>query len=253
MTIDWITVSAQIINFLFLVWLLKHFLYQPVIRTIERREQHIADRLTVAQERERLAEEKAHNHQHKVEELERTREQFFTKAKHDAEKTKRQMLDEARDEVTVTRKHWQRQTIQEKEEFLRNLQRQAADIIQVIARKTLADLANAGLEEQIAHCFIQRLKALNDKDFRKALRQSSAPVIIVSAFELSAATRGRLTRAVHEHLAEGVEVEYDESPQLVCGIELTAEGRRLSWNSDDYLEQLNDRVEEVLASARATG
>ena len=37
MQIDWITVSAHIVNFLILVWLLKRFLYRPVIRAMDRR------------------------------------------------------------------------------------------------------------------------------------------------------------------------------------------------------------------------
>ncbi|MER2603590.1 MAG: F0F1 ATP synthase subunit B, partial [Candidatus Competibacter phosphatis] len=31
MQIDWFTVAAQIVNFLLLVWLLKRFLYRPVL------------------------------------------------------------------------------------------------------------------------------------------------------------------------------------------------------------------------------
>jgi large-conductance mechanosensitive channel len=36
--IDWFTVVAQVINFLILVWLLKHFLYQPILDAIDARE-----------------------------------------------------------------------------------------------------------------------------------------------------------------------------------------------------------------------
>jgi len=253
MAIDWITVSAQIVNFLILVWLLKRFLYQPVMRAMARRERRIADRLEDAETRERSAEEKAHDHQRKIDELERMRDGLVADAKLEAEHEKRHMLDEARDEAAEARKNWQRQTNQEKEEFLKNLQKQAADTIQVIAKKTLADLANAELEEQMVHSFIQQLKSLDDEEFRMALRQSSTPVSVVSAFELPTSTRARLTRAIHEHLVEGIEVEYDQSPDLLCGIELNAEGRRLGWNLDDYLDQLSGRVEEVLSPARATG
>ena len=34
MSIDWITVLAQIGNFLVLVWLLKRFLYKPILKGI---------------------------------------------------------------------------------------------------------------------------------------------------------------------------------------------------------------------------
>jgi hypothetical protein len=42
MLIDWFTVGAQIVNFLILVWLLKHFLYKPILNAIDAREKRIA-------------------------------------------------------------------------------------------------------------------------------------------------------------------------------------------------------------------
>jgi F-type H+-transporting ATPase subunit b len=38
MLIDWFTVAAQAINFLILVWLLKRFLYKPVLNAVDARE-----------------------------------------------------------------------------------------------------------------------------------------------------------------------------------------------------------------------
>ena len=42
MPIDWFTVVAQAINFLILVWLLKRFLYKPILHAIDEREKGIA-------------------------------------------------------------------------------------------------------------------------------------------------------------------------------------------------------------------
>ena len=42
MLIDWFTVGAQVLNFLILVWLLKHFLYKPILNAIDAREKRIA-------------------------------------------------------------------------------------------------------------------------------------------------------------------------------------------------------------------
>ena len=38
MLVDWFTVVAQVVNFLILVWLLKRFLYKPILRAIDERE-----------------------------------------------------------------------------------------------------------------------------------------------------------------------------------------------------------------------
>ena len=45
MEINWTTFTAQIINFLVLAWLLKRFLYGPIVRAMDKREQKLAERL----------------------------------------------------------------------------------------------------------------------------------------------------------------------------------------------------------------
>lgn len=252
MAIDWITVSAQIVNFLILVWLLKHFLYQPVIRAMERREIRITERLNEAQVRESLADEKIRDYQGKSEELGRRRNEILDKARADAEQQKKGMLEEARAEVAETREHWQLQVNQEKEEFLANLRHQAVSTIQNIARKALVNLADAELEERIIHVFLERLKSL-DKDERKALSDTAEPMRITTSFEPDPTMRGRLTRAIHEYLAENIEIEYIQSPDLICGIELTGRGRSLRWNLADFTEELTARIDEAFSPTEPVG
>ncbi len=48
MLIDWFTVVAQIVNFLILVWLLKRFLYKPILDALDAREKKIAKELADA-------------------------------------------------------------------------------------------------------------------------------------------------------------------------------------------------------------
>ena len=48
MPIDWFTVVAQILNFLVLVWLLKRFLYRPVLDAVERRQERVRKSLSEA-------------------------------------------------------------------------------------------------------------------------------------------------------------------------------------------------------------
>ncbi|MGD8939774.1 MAG: F0F1 ATP synthase subunit B [Gammaproteobacteria bacterium] len=254
MTVDWITVSAQIINFLVLVWLLKRFLYEPVIRAMDRREQRIAEQLQAAQEREQQALAQQQQYQDKAAQLDRQREELISKAQQQAEEEKRQLLDQAREEVNEKQKQWQGQAEQDKEEFLKILRKKSTEAIQAISRKALSDLANAELEEQVIASFITRLKSL-DKDSRNALARAvagaSEPLRIHSAFELDSTTRARITRAVHEYIAEGIDTQYSGSPELLCGIELSGGGQRLSWNLADYLRELNTRVEDAFTSVQS--
>ncbi|MEO5958542.1 MAG: F0F1 ATP synthase subunit B, partial [Opitutaceae bacterium] len=49
MLIDWFTVGAQVLNFLILVWLMKRFLYKPILNAIDAREKKISAELADAE------------------------------------------------------------------------------------------------------------------------------------------------------------------------------------------------------------
>ena len=59
MLIDWFTVVAQVVNFLILVWLLKRFLYKPILDAIDAREKRIASELADADAKKAAAEQTA--------------------------------------------------------------------------------------------------------------------------------------------------------------------------------------------------
>ena len=55
MQIDWTTFALEIINFLVLVWILKRFLYRPVLDTLARRRAGVEHTLAEARETEARA------------------------------------------------------------------------------------------------------------------------------------------------------------------------------------------------------
>ena len=48
MGIDTFTLVAQIINLVILIWLLKRFLYTPILKAVDARQAKIAERLNTA-------------------------------------------------------------------------------------------------------------------------------------------------------------------------------------------------------------
>jgi len=81
MLIDWFTVVAQIINFLILVFLLKHFLYGRIINAIDQREGRITSRLEDAEIQRREAENEAAMFKLKNQDFDSQREEMISNAK----------------------------------------------------------------------------------------------------------------------------------------------------------------------------
>src|ERR1700677_1345490 len=106
MLIDWFTVGAQALNFLILVWLMKHFLYKPVLHAIDTREKLIAGELADANTKKAEAQKDRDEFQHKNQEFDQQRAALLSKATDDAKVERQRLLDEARkaaDALTVKR------------------------------------------------------------------------------------------------------------------------------------------------------
>ena len=253
MQVDWLTVAAQIVNFLILVWLLQRFLYAPVMQAMERREQRIRDRLREAEEKKDEAEAEARRHRERQNELERRREQILEEARESAEEERRSMEQAARDEVEARKRDWLAHVERQRDEFFRELSRRAGEQFFRLARKAMADLADAALEDQVAGRFASQLEEL-EPDTRKRLAHAAAEagaVEIRSRFDLAPETKRRLTRAVHENLSGEAEVAYERNDDLLCGIELRVGSQVLDWSLRGYLEDLEEAMDERVSSVLA--
>jgi F-type H+-transporting ATPase subunit b len=252
MQIDWLTVGAQIVNFLVLVWLLQRFLYGPITRAMDRRERRIAERLLEAERKKEEAETEASAYREKQEELEKQRESFMAQARASAEEEGKSLEREAREDIEYRKREWMRQLEAQREAFLRDLRRRSTEEFYALARRALADLANADLEEQIALGFVARLEGL-DQEVKEKIRRGCAEAggvaTIHSRFELTANAKRHITKVLHEQIDEGLRVEYETRKEDACGVLLKAGGQTVAWSLDSYLDGFEKAVAEQLSVA----
>lgn len=254
MQIDWLTVAAQIVNFLVLVWLLKRFLYGPITAAMARREARIAERLSDAAAKQARAEAEAERYRQMQAELEATREHLLGEARDAAEQERKALGQEARETIQARKQEWLRQLASERATVLRDLRHRSTEAFYTLARRTLDDLAGAELEDQIARGFARQLAGLDDEaaaEIAEAARRADGRIRIHSRFGLGPDARQGIARALDGRLAAASEIDYAEDPGLACGIMLEAGSRRLSWSFASYLDGFEAAVEKELAGAGA--
>ena len=250
MLIDWFTVCAQIVNFLVLVALLKHFLYGPIIRAMDAREQTIAGRLAEAEQNAAAARAAERLFQEKNREIAEKTAGMLAMAKQDADARRAELIDHARLEVITLKTGWQGAVHREQEAFVRHLRQMAGRQIYAISRCVLTDLSSANLEACTVDVFLSHLRDLAPADrqkFAEAVQATDAALTVRSAFPLSRALQDRLTAAVNDTIASGALVDFETVPDLIMGIELKTRGRKISWNLENYLTILETRARAALA------
>jgi F-type H+-transporting ATPase subunit b len=118
-----------------------------------------------------------------------------------------------------------------------------------ITRKALTDLATTSLEERMGEVFDRRLRELNGQAknvLGEALKKNSEPALIRSTFDLPAAQRAAIQNALNETFSADIHIRFETSPDLVSGIELSANGQKVGWSIADYLASLEKGVGELL-------
>jgi F-type H+-transporting ATPase subunit b len=243
--INWFTVIAQIVNFLILVFLLKYFLYDRVIRAMDQREQKIQERLQEAEEKKQEAEQEARSYLEKNRDFDRKREEMLAQAKNEADARRKELTEKARLAVNNLRSVWLETIQRDKKSFVQDLRKMAGNQVYTIARKAFRDLADEDVEEKTINAFLVHLNAMSKKT-REALatsiKESKNEVIVRSAFEIPAKMREKITGALHREIADGIQVRYEPALDLIMGIELKTRGRKIAWSLQDYLDTLEEHA-----------
>ena len=250
MLIDWFTVTAQVINFLVLVYLLKRFLYGPIIRAMDQREKRIALRLEEGQKKKDEAQQEMALYQKKNRDLDNQREEKLFRIKEEAEARRKELINEARNEVDAIRARWHGAIQREKDAFLQDLRQRAGKQTCAIARRVLKDLANVDLERHIIRVFIERLRNLDDQErtaLNESIRKSGQRINLRSAFEIPQEMAREIAAVLQNQGADPLDLQLEISSEVICGIELKVYGRKIAWSLEDYLEALEDEFVEALA------
>jgi F-type H+-transporting ATPase subunit b len=253
MDINWFTVIAQVLNFFILVWLLKRFLYKPILKAIDEREDKIAAQLKAAELKKSEAEKEQEDFQEKNDKFDKEKKDRLAKVVAEADDERKKLMDQAREEAHVL---WEKlaataKSKQHDEQLDRNQKIQKE--VLAVSRKVLIDLASLGLEEQLNQTFIKRLQAMKGdelKEFKKAFSKTKDPLLIKSALAVSAKQQKELKLIVNKMLAAEASVKFEVTPALIGGIELSTQDFKLAWSISEYLSDFEKSISKASKSEK---
>ncbi len=249
MSIDWFTLTAQVVNFLILLALLKRFLFGPLRNIMDKREEKVTSRLEEARQKLNEAEEKSQRYEQKLSQFEEEKDELMREAREIAEEKKMEMLHEARKEIDELHENWEASLEAEKETFFSELHRQTSKKIIELLDRLINDLANSSLEEQTVNKFIEQLKNMNKKDKKHALHSAldygEGELVVSSSFELKDNQQEEIKNILRDVFVAEVNCSFSVNSNLGFGIEIRAEGWKMGWNARIYLEDLKQDIDDL--------
>lgn len=250
MLFDWFTIIAQIVNFLILMFLLRRFLYRPILNTMAAREQRIAALLEEAEQKRKEAENERLHFAAKNEEWQENLAERQSELELSIEGWRKDALRDARQNTDRTLNDWAKSVEDHKANFLSDLHQFTVWKTYAIARRAIEDLAGVDLETQMIHAFLENIKRqnLNLAKLATGARQENGTLLkIRSAFALSSPMKEQLQESFQHHFQNRVNLQYENEPNLISGIELVGEsGYTAAWNLSRYLETLQTELDQQI-------
>jgi len=247
--IDYFTTLSQIVNFLILVLLLKHFLYAPVLKLMNERERLIASRLEEVEEKRRAAEKEAETYQKKRQEISAEHEEMLIKAKEDAKKFRTDLEKKAEAEVERSKADWYESVESQKKAFLNDLRERTGRQVYAICRRVLRDLADEPLERQMIRTFVERLEGMDDSEkeaFKEFYKFPEQLIVVRSAFEIPEDVQEKIKAVLRDRTEAEVRVHFEIDDDLISGIEMSARNAEISWSIAGYLDSLEADFSRVI-------
>lgn len=239
MELNWSTVVLEILNFLVLVWILKRFLYQPVLDVIARRRAGIEKTLADAVTRQADAESLQKRYEGRLAEWDRERQQARVDLTRelDAERARRladlqTKLTQEREKLRVAEERRQADVLRELEETaLQHAARFSTQLLQQAAgpelEGRLVDLAIAGLTA---------LPATRVAGLRNSYGKPPAAIRVASAFPLPDDQRERLGQVLADVAGPDMPQHFEQDSALLAGVRITIGAWILGINLQDELK-----------------
>ncbi len=248
MSIDWVTVLAQIANFLVLLWLLKRFLYRPILDGIDAREAEISKRMAAAEQAQQEAKAAENQYVKQRAQLVSEQDALLEKALAATEDQRDDLLAAARVKLEQEQQDWRKHLEHERQAFNTRLQQSGSDALLRLTRKALHDLADETLEDAIVRHIGKQLQPMVGELRQAAADSKKAQVTTRDA--LAKDTQALLQSEVQQWLPD-VALSFATDAQQAPGLIMQVGGAQVAWTTDSYMDELAELLTQHAASAAA--
>ncbi len=224
MELNWSTFVLEIINFLVLVWILKRFLYQPVLDVIARRREGIEKRLGDAEAVHAEAETLQKQYEGRIADWERERQaaREALAAEIGAERERR--LSELQASLEQEREKAWTGEARRAEQTLRKMEENALAQGSRFATRLLEQAAGRELEIRLIELLISELAELPEDQvagLRNHIRDNPETVFIASAYPLAEEQQREMQRALQAITGPDADVRFEQDGDLIAGARVT--------------------------------
>ena len=239
MEFNWTTFLLEVVNFLLLVWLLKRFLYRPVLDIIEKRRQVIGEELARAARVQEEVDTAKREYAERVARWEDQERQAKESLAQDIARERDRRLDLLDAELAKRREQQSARDMQERENLRNRAEAEALQQGAAFAARLLGDLAGQELDARLRQLFIDQLSTFVESTQTKleqGWKDTGSDVEVISARPLDAEQQQEVRGALEKALGPSDRPwRFSQDHSLIAGLRVSFGGWLLAANLKDEL------------------
>jgi F-type H+-transporting ATPase subunit b len=242
------TFLLEIVNFLVLVWILKRFLYKPVLAVIARRKAGIDQTLAEADDKLQQAAKLRQQYEGRVADWEQERREAREKLAHEIEAEREHRLAELQALLADEREKAEVADARCRADTTRRLEESALQQGGRFAARLLSLGAGAQTQTRLLELLLADLRGLSEEQrtrLRSAAGEAPGAIDVVSAFPLSPEQLEHLRQALTSAIGLELPLHPGQDEQLIAGIQITIGAWVLGANLRDELQGFADLAHEA--------
>lgn len=224
MELSWSTFLLEILNFLILLWILKRFLYQPVLDVLARRQKAIEDRMNEAQCLKQEAMDLKDEYEKRLNAWEQQRREAKNRLNQDLADERRKKLNALQSELEQERKKTQVQEAKQQRRTIHEIEQKALLQGANFASRILNRTAGPELEARMLEILLDGFAALSDaqvKQLRGQWGERPERIQVSSVYPLEENQRQALEKQLARINDCEIPVDYQQDPALIAGMRIS--------------------------------
>jgi F-type H+-transporting ATPase subunit b len=248
MSFSWSTFALQTVNFLVLVWLLKHFLLKPVGAIVARRRLQISHALAEAEAAHQSAEQARKEFELRQSQVATQRQTVLDQARAQLGSEHAKMIEEARAEVEKLRSLALKQIDEERDRAARDVFERAVQISMRLAKRLLQQIAAPHVEELFLYKVLDHLDHLSAAERAALLDQfghDGGQLIVATANPLDSEGESKWRAALSERVGQGSRIAFTTDKELIAGAELKFPRATLRFSWRDAIADARRELDQT--------
>ncbi len=241
------TLLLQVANFLIMAYILTRFLFKPLKEMLDKRASRVTRAVDEAEKATREAEVLRLEYEKKHDNIDAEIVALKNEARIVVDETRKQMLQEAYQEIEAMRARASEEIEQQRADALRLHRSKIGELVATLTRRMMEDILNPQLHQTYLDAFLDQLRSAQLEGRISTGGEETVSAELITTIPLAQENKARIATTLETVVSQPIDLTCRVDAGLVAGAMVRLGDTLIDGSLQGQLQQLRSRYEAEIA------